>query len=67
MTWEEVSVGLAAAKNAGVRPQTTTLPVYETAYNVAVKKRLVGRGIALLGHVKSIVSGRNDFECSNGH
>jgi hypothetical protein len=67
MTWGEVSVGLAAAISAGVRPQTATVPVYETAYNVTVKKRLVGRGITLLGHVKSIVSGRNDFECSNGH
>lgn len=67
MTWEEVSVGLAAAKTAGVRPQAGSTPVYETAYNVTVKKRLVGRGITLLDHVKSIVSGRNNFECSNGH
>jgi hypothetical protein len=67
MTWEEVNAGLAAAKSAGVRPQSLAVPVYGTANNIIVKKRLVGRGIALLGHVKSIVSGRNDFECSNGH
>lgn len=67
MSWEEVSVGLAAAKSAGMRPDASAIPAYETAYNVSVKKRLVGRGITLLGHVKSIVSGRNDFECSNGH
>jgi hypothetical protein len=67
MTWEEVSAGLVAAKSAGVRPQSAAVPVYETTYNVSVKKRLVGRGITLLGRVKSIISGRNDFECSNGH
>ena len=67
MTWEEVSVGLAAAKVAGPRPQASAVPVYETAYNVTVKKRLLGRGITLLGHVKSMISGRNDFQCSNGH
>lgn len=32
-----------------------------------MKKRLKGRGITLLGQVKSKVSGRNNFECSNGH
>jgi hypothetical protein len=67
MTWEEVDVGLVAAKNAGVRPRSSAIPVYESAYNVTVKKRLVGRGITLLGHVKSIISGRNDFQCSNGN
>ena len=67
MSWEEVCVGLAAAKDAGMRPESSAIPAYETAHNVSVKKRLVGRGITLLGHVKSIVSGRNDFQCSNGH
>lgn len=67
MSWEEVCVGLAAAKDAGMRPDSSSIPAYETAYNVTVKKRLIGRGITLLGHVKSIVSGRNDFQCSNGH
>lgn len=67
MSWQEVCVGIAAAKSAGLRPQAIAIPVYETAYNVSVKKCLKGRGITLLGHVKSIVSGRNDFECSNGH
>ncbi len=67
MSWEEVCVGLTAAKDAGIRAVSSAIPAYETAYNVSVKKRLVGRGITLLGHVKSIVSGRNDFQCSNGH
>jgi hypothetical protein len=44
MTWEEVSVGLVAAKTACMPPQTVSKPVYETAYNVTVKKRLLGRG-----------------------
>lgn len=67
MSWEDVCVGIAAAKDAGMRPESSAIPTYQTAYNVSVKKRLVGRGITLLGHVKSIVSGRNDFQCSNGH
>ena len=67
MSWEEVSIGLAAAKSAGVRPDVSAIPVYESAYDISVKRHLVGRGISLLGHVKSIVSGRNDFQCSNGH
>jgi len=67
MTWNEVSAGLSAAKSAGLRPESLSIPIYETTYNVAVKKRLLGRGIVLLNHVKSVVSGRNDFECTNGH
>ena len=67
MSWEEVCVGIAAAKDAGMRPESSTVPTFQAAYNVSVKKRLVGRDITLLGHVKSIVSGRNDFQCSNGH
>ncbi|QWE21447.1 GIY-YIG nuclease family protein [Polynucleobacter sp. AP-Kolm-20A-A1] len=67
MSWQEVFAGLAAAKGAGLRPQSAATPVYEVAYNVSVRKYLEGRGITLLGQVKSIVSGRNDFECINGH
>jgi predicted GIY-YIG superfamily endonuclease len=67
MSWEEVSTGLAAAKSAGVRPDVSATPIYESAYDISVRRHLVGRGISLLGQVKSIVSGRNDFQCSNGH
>jgi len=67
MSEEEVRVGLIAAMRAGSRPSSLNTSCYETAYNVSVKKRLFGRGIKLLGQVRSIVSGRNDFECINGH
>jgi len=32
-----------------------------------MRKRLEGRDIALLGYVKSMVSGKSNFRCSNGH
>ena len=67
MSWEEVPIGLAAAKSAGVRPDVTAILIYESAYDISVKRHLAGRGISLLGQVKSIVSGKNDFQCSNGH
>ncbi len=68
MLWEEVQTGLKAAKAAGIRPDThTPLPDYVYAYTASMKKRLEGRGITLLGHVNSMVSGKADFICNNGH
>lgn len=66
MEWKLVQVGLDAAKKAGVRPEKR-IPDYVYAYTAAVKKRLEGRGITLVGHVRSKTSGRNNFQCSNGH
>jgi hypothetical protein len=66
MEWKEVQAGLEAAKKAGVRLPPKPLPDYVYAYTAWMKKRLEGRGITLIGHVKSKF-GRNDFQCSNGH
>lgn len=67
MDWETVQNGLEAAKNAGLRPPPdTSLPYYIYANRAWMNKRLKGRGIALLGHIKA--KGREtDFSCSNGH
>jgi hypothetical protein len=67
MEWKLVQAGLEAAKKAGVRPPPKPLPDYVYAYTAWMKKRLEGRGITLIGHVKSKTSGRNNFQCSNGH
>lgn len=67
MEWKLVQAGLEAAKKAGLRPPPKPLPDYVYAYTASVKKRLEGRGITLVGHVKSKISGRNNFQCSNGH
>lgn len=67
MEWKLVQAGLKAAKKAGLRPSPKPLPDYVYAYTASVKKRLEGRGITLVGHVKSKISGRNNFQCSNGH
>lgn len=67
MEWKLVQAALKAAKKAGVRPPPKPLPDYVYAYTASVKKRLEGRGITLVGHVKSKISGRNNFQCSNGH
>lgn len=67
MEWEWVQAGLAAAKNAGVRrPAKPFLPDYVLAYTAWMRKRLEGRGIALVGHVRSKF-GKSNFQCSNGH
>ena len=66
MEWKQVQAGLKAAKKAGVQPPPE-LPDWVYAYTASVKKRLEGRGITLVGHVKSKISGRNNFQCSNGH
>ncbi|RDV04504.1 GIY-YIG nuclease family protein [Undibacter mobilis] len=67
MEWKLVEACLKAAEEAGVKPPPKPLPDYVYANNAWMKKRLEGRGIALLGNVKSKASGRNDFQCSNGH
>ena len=66
MEWKVVQAGLKAAKKAGVRPPEP-MPDWVYAYTASMRKRLEGRGITLIGHAKSMVSGRNNFQCSNGH
>lgn len=65
MDWRTVEAGLNAAREAGVRPPKP-VPDWVHANTVWMNKRLEGRGIALLGHVRSKF-GRSDFQCSNGH
>ncbi|WP_425991077.1 GIY-YIG nuclease family protein [Afipia sp. DC4300-2b1] len=67
MEWKTVEAGLKAAESAGVPPPTKPQPDYVYAYTAWMRKRLAGRDITLLGHVKSKISGRNNFRCSNGH
>ena len=62
-----VQAALKAAKKAGVRPPPKPLPDYVYANTAWMKKRLEGRGIILIGRVNSKTSGRNNFQCSNGH
>ncbi len=67
MAWDQVQLGLDAAKKAGVLPGPDPLPDHVYAYTASIKKRLEGRGITLLGYVRSIISGKANFRCSNGH
>ena len=69
MRWEEVQRGLDAARKAGLRSEQPPerLPDWVYAYTASMHKRLEGRDITLLGYVKSMVSGKSDFQCSNGH
>lgn len=67
MEWQHVQKALDAARKAGVRPGPGPLPDHVYAYTASIKKRLEGRGITLLGHVQSIISGKANFRCSNGH
>lgn len=70
MDWKEVQRGLEAAKIAGIRPPPPTLeslPDWVAAYTASMKKRLEGRDITLIGYVKSMRSGKSNFQCSNGH
>lgn len=66
MEWEWVQAGLDAAKKAGVRPGPKPLPDHVYAYTAWMNKRLAGRGITLIGHVRSKY-GKSNFQCSNGH
>lgn len=66
MEWELVQKGLDAAKKAGVRPLPGPVTDHVHAYSAWMNKRLVGRGIALVGHVRSKF-GKSNFQCSNGH
>jgi hypothetical protein len=63
---EALQAGLDAARKAGVRPKPKPQRDHVYAYNAWMKKRLVGRGIVLVGHVRSKF-GKANFRCSNGH
>ncbi len=65
MEWKTVQAGLNAAREAGVRPPQPT-PDHVYVYTAWMRKRLAGRGITLVGHVRSKY-GRSDFQCINGH
>jgi hypothetical protein len=67
MSWKEVEKALEVAKNAGLRPAVPDQPDHVYAYTAQIRKRLEGRGISLIGQVRSIISGRSDFRCINGH
>ncbi len=67
MKWEWVRAGLDAAKKARVRPPPKPLPDWVYAYTTWMNKRLKGRDITLVEHVKSMISGNATFRCSNGH
>jgi hypothetical protein len=68
MKWEWVQAGLDAAMNAGTRSlqPPEPLPDWVFAYTAWMNKRLEGRGITLVGHVRSKF-GKSNFRCSNGH
>jgi len=61
-----VESGLEAVRRAGIRPPPPPLPDYVYAYRAWMNNRLQGRGIELLGHVRS-KAGKSDFRCDNGH
>ena len=65
MEWEWVQAGLDAASKAGVR-SPKPLPAWVGKYTAWMNKRLAGRGINLIGHVRSKY-GKSNFQCSNGH
>ena len=70
LTREEVRKGLKFAINAGERPAKSSrerVPDHVYAYTARTRKRLEGRGITLIGHVNSMVSGKASFQCDNGH
>ncbi len=67
LDWQTVQVGLLAAEKAGLRPPPGPVADHVYAYGAWMKKRLKGRGIALLGHVRSKGSGKSDFRCDSGH
>lgn len=65
LEWKLVQAGLDAAAKAKVRP-TPQEPDWVFAYDTWMHKRLEGRGITLLGHVRSKF-GKSNFRCINGH
>jgi T5orf172 domain len=65
MSWESVQVGLDAASKAGVRAPKP-VPNWVHANAIWMNKRLEGRGLTLLGNVRSKF-GKSNFQCSNGH
>lgn len=67
MSWEEVYRGLEAAKKAGHRPPPKAFPNWVYFYTASMKRRLQGRGITLLGYVRSMCSGKSDFLCICDH
>jgi hypothetical protein len=67
LDWQTVQKGLAAAREAGARPEPAPRPEWEYAYTASMRRRLGGRGISLLGHVRSMSSGKANFRCENGH
>lgn len=67
LDWRGIEKALCAAKQAGIRQQVKFLPEHIYFYTAYINKRLQGRSITLLGHVKSIISGKINFRCSNGH
>lgn len=67
LDWKSVQTGLLAAEKAGTRPPPGPIADHVYAYGSWMKKRLKGRGIVLLGHVRSKSSGKSDFRCDNGH
>ncbi len=67
MSWDEVQKGLEAAKIAGFRPESKTMPDHVYAYTASIRHRLEGRGITLLSYVRSVVSGKANFRCDNRH
>lgn len=67
MTWDQVLLGIESAKKAGVRTKSSPVPDHVYAYTASVRKSLKGRDITFSGYVKSIISGRNNFCCANGH
>jgi len=66
MEWRWVEQGLEAAKKASTRPIAKPVHDWVYAYTAWMHKRLAGRGIFLVGHVRSKF-GRSDFRCSAGH
>ena len=66
MDWQLVQKGLDAARKAGMRPSPKTLPDHVYAYTAWMNKRLAGREITLVGHVRSKF-GKSTFHCENGH
>ncbi|MBI2712575.1 MAG: GIY-YIG nuclease family protein [Bdellovibrio sp.] len=66
MDWKCVFAALEAVKKAGVRPLPRSLDDYVYVYRVWMNKRLKGRGIRLLGHIRSKY-GKSNFRCDDGH